>query len=389
MNLKSLVVITTSLLSLNASAVLCEAELQKNNGQTIKEFLVNGPSLTYSCSKAMRDCEIEKRMLLRQGRNRKAVCVTVTVNHRPGNGGVVTRPSRPSTRPTRPSIPSRPQPRVGTGNSSYALDRIEDILRTGGWKARQYAVEELSQYRSVRALKMALKAIGDSDADVQRSAKQTLNQIVNLMDTQRYAHQLINQLPQIMQSSGWKVRQVGAQVLGKVGTAEAIIPLLKSLSDSDSDVKTAAKNSVNNLKNSYDFVQVMNANIDSLNQYLKTSGWVTRQEVAKIMGEASMVSAVDIVLKATGDSDKDVSNSAVKSLNMLMSSYEIQYVPRHVINTMIKIYKTSGWRVRVNAVKVLAATKKEIVLNTLYDALGDSDSDVRRAAQIALDNFRY
>ena len=101
-----------------------------------------------------------------------------------------------------------------------------------------------------------------------------------------------------MNNSGWKVRQQGAKIMGMLGTAQAILPLVKFASDSDSDVRNAAKASIKTLSNSYDLPQVVKQNLSEIAQIVQTSGWSARQQMMKLLGKAKVVKSLFLIVKS-------------------------------------------------------------------------------------------
>jgi hypothetical protein len=363
--------------SVNAYAIVCEAQMVTRNGNTIESFLGSGTTERAACLRSRRECRVELNQLQNNGRRMGADCIKVGVV---GDGRV----EEPTPRPRDPREPREPRrPRGG----NYELDNIEQTIATGGWQARQYAVRDLVQYPSVRAMMIALKAMGDNDSDVRNAAQISVNQIAQMVDLQYEAYELTQALPKLMSKSGWKVRQQGAKIMGMLGTANAILPLIKFASDSDSDVRNAAKASIKTLSNSYDLPQVVKQNLPEIAQIVQTSGWSARQQMMKLLGKAKVVKSLFLVVKSTGDNDSDVRNSAVKAMKNIISGYEVQYAGQGLINKMEDLFRSGGWNVRMNAIKVLGATKNPNARHIIYDALDDSDSDVRAAAKKALRNM--
>lgn len=376
MNLNKLTMLGTTLFlatTVNANALVCESQMINQNGGTIESYLGNGNTERAACLRSRRECRVELNQLQNRGRRLGADCIKI---------GVVADGRDNPREPREPRNPRNPR-RPG----NYELDSIERTIAIGGWQARQYAARDLAQYPSVRSMVIALKTLSDSDSDVRKAAQNSLNQIKRSIDLQFDAVELMQTLPALMGQSSWKVRQEGAKIMGMLGTAEAILPLIKFASDSDSDVRAAAKASIKVLSNSYDLQRMVKQNLGELKNIIKSSGWSTRQQIMKILGKAKVIKSLVIIVKTTGDSDADVRKAAVKAMKSIINGQEIEYTGQRLINKLENLYRTSGWNVRMNAVKVLGATRNPNARNVLYDALSDSDSDVRAAAKVALRNM--
>lgn len=372
---KNLLIVSASLMAMSAHAVVCEVNMVRGNGSLIQSFRAQGIDQRISCREAQKACRLDLRLRQRSGGNRQANCELV---------GVVDTAPQPTPRP-RPT--PRPTPTPPTGNFDYQLDGIASIISHGGWRARQGAVEDLTRYPTTRALVMAIDAISDSDSDVRNSATRSAKQLINSIDMSYETIDIMQSLSPRITGGTWKQRQLVAKTLGEVATAEALIPLLPALSDSDSDVRNAAQQSISNLAQRQDLRQVVRANIDIFATLASSGGWKQRQETVKVIGEAQIPKTITILVRAIGDSDSDVRNAAVNATSILITARSFSRVSLRVIDELTDLYRSGGWKVRQQAIKALGATHNQAARNTIIRALSDSDSDVRNAANVALRNL--
>ncbi len=384
MNVGKLLVISTTLFSIQASAVVCEAQLQTQRGRSIKDFIGQGPTQSNACARAIRDCKIAQKELLSEGRNRKSECVVMSST--PGNGGVVTRPTRPS-RPTVPTIPTRPIPPVNNGGYYGELGHLERTIATGGTQARRYAVEELKEYTSLKALVIAVKALSDSDYYVRVAAQKSVSVLKSDLDLSRMSVSVIHEMSALITSGSQSVRLEAVKIVGMVETAQGILTVIDSLSDSDYYVRVAAQKSLDKLIQSYDFDSEIRINLSTYSSLALTANTNIRKKSVQMIGKANILRALPTVIKANNDSDYYVRVEASKVLNNMMNDQEIHHLPHQVLNTIKNMYYGSAKNIRMAVVKVLGATKEYSARNVLFEALDDSDYYVRVAARNALNNM--
>lgn len=373
---KVLLLLGTSFIGLSAQAVVCEVNMVRGNGNLIQPFRANGIDQRISCRDAQKACRLDLRQRQRDGRNMQATCELV--------GVINTGPLPPIPGPT-PN--PNPGPLPPMGNYDYQLDGIAQVLSSGGWRARQHAVQDLTRYPSARAIAMAVKVLNDNDSDVRSSATRAVNELINLVDMSYESIEVMQTVTPLLTSGGWKQRQAAAKVLGSVMTAEAVIPLLSALNDNDSDVRSSVQQSINKLMGEPDLKKVVRKNKQNFTSLAKSGGWKQRQATVKVLGVAQVPRTITIVVAATGDNDSDVRSAATNAMKSIFQARNYTNVNMNVISKLDELYRTGGWKVRMNAVKALGATYNPAARNTVLRALDDNDSDVRNAARVALRNL--
>lgn len=366
---KNLLVLATSLLSLNASALVCETQMIANNGNIVQSFLGEGVDTQNACRESRKDCSLELRLSQREGRRLQAKCVLI---------GIVDDYSGP----TGPSYPAPPAPAQGHGNRE--LNQLEDTLQTGGWRARQYAAVELGKFASVRALELAIDATGDTDSDVRAAATTSVNQIINNIDFSYDSVAVMQSITPMLKNGTWTKRKTAAKILGMVQTAQAIIPLIDAMGDTDSDVRSAVANSLNQLMHEPDLKQVVKDNLDIIETFAKTGSWQQKQKAMQVIEVAAINKTIVLAVEKTGDSDSDVRAAAKKAMNAIFSNNNYLRLSKNVINQLESLYRNYSWQVRQAAIIALGETRNPYAKSVVLDALDDSDSDVRNAAKKAL-----
>jgi HEAT repeat protein len=369
---KTLVAFTSAFISMNSFALVCQTNMVRGNGSLIDSFFGEGISETDACRESRKQCRLTVRRAQRNGQLTNADCILIGVV---GNGNPIPDPT------------PIPDPVPNPGNFSYELDQIEREYNQGGWRVRQTVIGDLTRFPSPRAIKIALKALKDNDSDVRRTAGNVVNQLPSLMNLDYDSIEILASITPLLNSSAWLVRQKTAVVMGKLPTAEGIIPLLGSLNDSDSDVRNSVKNSITKLSRNYDFKDMMRRNVEALKRLSNSGSWLTRQLTVKLVGESQIKRLVVIAVKLAGDSDSDVRNAASKAVRSITSSRGFDRVGLNTIEKLGSLSRASSWNTRVQAVYALGETRNYAARTYVLRALDDNDSDVRNAARIALNKI--
>ena len=329
---KSLVVLTTAFISMNSFALVCQTDMLRGNGNIINAYFGEGFSEQEACKEARKECSKALRLGQRSGQFQNANCVLV--------GLVGSTNPIPDPTPIPDPVPN-PYP-TPSGQYDYQLNQIERDYDNGGWQRRQAAIAELTRFPAPRALSIALRAMGDSDSDVRSTAGRVLRDLPRQMDLAYQAIEILDIVTPTLRSSSWIVRQASAKIIGQLQTAQGIIPLLGSLSDSDSDVRSAASTSINIIKQSQDFIQVMRSNKNVFEQILSSGGWITRQMVVRLMGESRINRYIDTVVAAMADSDSDVRSAANIAIRSITQSGNFTNLNINLIDKLGQLSRASS-----------------------------------------------
>jgi hypothetical protein len=377
---KKILLIGTSLVAMSAQAVVCEVNMVRGNGNLIQPFRAQSVDERMACREAQKACRLDLRIRQRAGRNRQASCQKI--------GVVASRPTpttRPIPGPTRPTIPRpNPRPTPQVGNFDFELDRLAQTLSNGDWRSREYAAQSLVRYPSARAIAMAIKALNDNDSDVRNAVNRSLTELISLVDMSYESISLMQQLTPMLNSGGWKQRQAAAKILGLLGTAEPIIPLISAMNDNDADVRNAVKHSINTMMQAYDLKQVVRQNKDVFASLTTTGGWKSRQIAVQILGVAKLPATIVAAVKAIGDNDTDVRNAAIAAMRSISSARNFTNLNIRLIDELAQLTRSGNWKVRMHAVETLGNTYNYAARDAVLRALDDNDADVRNAARVAL-----
>lgn len=371
---KTLLALTSAFISMNSFALVCQTNMVRGNGSLINSFFGEGTSQSIACRESRKQCRFAIRQGQRNGQFSGADCILIGVV---GNGDVG---------PTPDPVPT-PDPNPAPGQFTYELNQIERDYNSGGWRLRRTVIRDLTRFPVARSLKIALTALADSDRDVRNTANQVVNDLLNMINLSYESVEITNIVTPMLNSSSWKVRQQAAVILGKLPSAVGIIPLLSSLADSDYDVRNAVLNSIQKLRNAFDFQDVMRSNKPAVRELSKMNSWKVRQVTAQLIGFSQVSSYVLLAVKLAGDSDTDVRLAAKNAVASITSNYNFPNVGRNLIQKLGELTRASSWNVRQQAVFALGETRNYSARTYVLRALDDSDSDVRNAARIALNKI--
>jgi HEAT repeat protein len=380
MNTKVLVVMGMSLLgTVNVKAnVLCQADMLDESQMLVQNFVVEADLEREACKQAMKGCRFTLRKLQKQGLMMGGTCQKI------GLVDVAPPPVDDDLSSDDMDVPVGDQ----YGQFQYELDDLQYALSSSSWRTRLYAVKELANYPTLRALKMAIEHMADSDYDVRVAASKSVNTLKVQVIQMSHPLEVIARLEPLTKSSSWKKRLAAVKTLSQIQSAQTILVMIKMVGDSDYDVRVAAVNGLNKAMSFSDLKKVARTSKRELVDLLSSSSWKTRLNALKVLTKAKVRSTIVSVVKGTADSDYDVRVQAVKALNALTNARNYTGLSYGKINKLKDLYNTSSsWKVRMNTLKALGATLNPSVKLTLMMALDDSDYDVRVTATQELRKF--
>jgi HEAT repeat protein len=184
---------------------------------------------------------------------------------------------------------------------------------------------------------------------------------------------------QSLGSSSWDARRDAIYQLGKIPGDDVALLIINRYSDSDSDVRAAAHNELTKRSiNSAEMVRTLIAN------YERVSSWETRRLIVYQLDRLKNVTVVTnfMITVIRTDSDSDVRAAAYNAMSGRV--LDDGYLPG-----LESLAGVSSWEARRLGVYLIG----RIHTMNAYRLLGrivtnDSDSDVRSAAQSAMNNMR-
>lgn len=239
------------------------------------------------------------------------------------------------------------------------------------WSLRAYSARQIGRLGSKArgALPALLDRLSDSDTDVRREVGVAIGLVG--VDT-RHIPALVKRL----RSSSWLHRHKALELLIQIGpkarsTLPKVLPLIR---DSDNDVRLTARRCLARFG-------VRGQDKALYCSKLSSSSWVIRLYCVEALGRlgAEARDCFAKVFPLLKDSDRDVRRAASSTLEQIgvdMSCYPV----------LLKKLRDRSWVIRVRALNYLGrlGPRAERALPEVAKRLGDSDRDVRAAAQAAL-----
>jgi len=261
--------------------------------------------------------------------------------------------------------------------------QLPDLIQLGSSDGivRLRAAEALGKLGDARAVEPLITALRDDHAGVRRSATRALGQIWQLPD-----------LTQLGSSDG-TMRSKAALILGELGDARAVEPLIAALKDEHENVRSEATLALG---------LVGNVALKPLIAGLEDSDASVRQGVAEALELLEDARAVDPLIAALKDKHESVRRSATRALGHIWQLPDLTRLGSSDRRTRSKAAKALGELKDTRAVEPLIATLKDsntevrseatsavallgnAAVEPLIAALKDSDAPVRQGAAEAL-----
>jgi HEAT repeat protein len=219
-----------------------------------------------------------------------------------------------------------------------AADLMISILNEENSSKRSGAAAALGEANSIRAVYALISALSDPESDVRSIAADSLGNL-NDMDS----------LAVLVQSTSIK-------------------PLVQTLTDNSPEVRNAARNSL---------TKMGKVAVGELIQVLGEGEFLGRSEAAELLGDIGDTQAINPLIEAFKEGDKQVRYNAVLSLMKLNKT--------SCVEAFIDLLESESAEVRTDAAWALGlagdARAKNILLQTMAQ---DKDSRVRLSASKAL-----
>jgi HEAT repeat protein len=224
------------------------------------------------------------------------------------------------------------------GKAIWALGEIGDAKAVGPliWAlkdndsgVRERAKWALGEIGDARAVVPLIRALKDKDSDVRKAAKEYLGEIGDARAVEPLIQALANEyvrekaekalekigepaVEPLIQALKYEYYWVGndaaARVLGKVGNARAVKPLILAFKDRNEEYYGAEAVAVDAIK------EIGEPAVEPLIQALKDADGKVREMAAESLGKIKDVRAVEPLIQALKDKNRDVQVEAVDAL---------------------------------------------------------------------------
>lgn len=171
-------------------------------------------------------------------------------------------------------------------------------------------------------------------------------------------------------SSG--TRADAAEVLGEIGDARAVEPLIDALRDADYTVQWAAAEALGKIGDK--------KAVEPLITTLKAGDEYLRERAAEALGDIGDKKAVEPLINALKDEDESVRSSAAEALGNIGDV--------RAVEPLIDALKDEDWYARCNVADALGEIGDKKAVGPLTAALNDEDEYVRSSAETALKKIR-
>ena len=209
----------------------------------------------------------------------------------------------------------------------------------------------------------ALSKLNDNSIDI-RQAVITLSQNYDLSNSH------LETLSELVKDYRWEIRKSALKFIAKIKTQESTTILLKSLIDSDLEIRQFVCSEI--LTRS-----ISDQNLPQLEDILKNSCSSIRKLALNILGKIKSLKALNLLILTTNDTDSEIRILAKKwARNSQPSNRNLQAIAM--------IAKSTSKETRIFAIEFLDKINSSKSLAILASMLSDSKNDVSKEAFSAL-----
>ena len=238
------------------------------------------------------------------------------------------------------------------------------LANHASYPVRKRAVNLVQRIPTHAAVKLLARLLSDRDSDVHEAS-------FNALKTRALTIEDLPALTEVLKrSTSWGHRRAAIQLIATIAGDDAAHVLISSLNDHDSDVRQAGILALTHYT-------LSNSALPFLQPLLRAPGWEIRRSAVNLTATIGTSEALANIIPLTADSDQDVRNT-VKTVmaNLRLTNNEIPLLK----NLLTK----PAWEARRQAVVFIATIGSREAAEAIISALGDSDTDVRKAALAAL-----
>jgi HEAT repeat protein/predicted O-methyltransferase YrrM/protein-S-isoprenylcysteine O-methyltransferase Ste14 len=258
-----------------------------------------------------------------------------------------------------PRREARPSPSMRT------IEDLARVLKDAGDRGEKRRAAGLLAEIGEPAMEPLLALLGDRDPNVRAYSAGALGTI----DSERVVSPLIA----LLRDGDPYVRRTAAEALGRTGSSRAVDPLIAALEDPAGDMASAAARALGRIKHP-DVVP-------HLIEVLRRPEWKAVDAAAQALGELGAQEAVEPLIGCFEADPNCPYHIVGRALWKLGSE-------RAVDAWITGLKKGSWWYPRADCAAALGKNKLEKGLPPLQEALKDESPEVRRAAVLALMEFR-
>jgi HEAT repeat protein len=275
---------------------------------------------------------------------------------------------------------------------AQTISFLAEAMRDNVPEIRSAAVRGLGKI-GAHAVPTLIAALEDRKA-ARREIVETLGEIRDLRSVPILIKALKNSDPEIQIAS--------ARSLGQIGNISAIPDLIETLGDTDYSISKAAK---------YALFSIGRSAVPNLVEVMKSTEPRIRAAGAELLGSTDDERAMPVLIDAAGDKDPLVRKSVVEALGNLRSELAIPTLHQCLLDDDVNIRLAAvesfrlikgaaavsalqvalhdkDARVRTEAARRLGWLKDPVAVTALLHALNDEEATVRDSADEALKHFK-
>ncbi|MBN2026592.1 MAG: HEAT repeat domain-containing protein [Actinobacteria bacterium] len=239
----------------------------------------------------------------------------------------------------------------------------EPILLLTGMMEREH-LEDL--------IKLLLKETGDNEEMLHRG----LFLASELIGEQTYncptvTKEVIDRLERLYKNKDWHVRLAATQALRGIGGYRAVEPLIKALTDINSDVRRATAEALGNIGD--------DRAVEALVKSLRDDDWGMRQVSADALGNICGDGAVELF--------KDILKYGEEGMRQVIAQALGNIGGDRAVELLIEMIKDGDWQGRYATIQALGNIGGDRAVELLNGTLADKNSDLRWGATLALGNI--
>ncbi len=233
---------------------------------------------------------------------------------------------------------------------------------------RQSVVNLLGKVVSRSSTSVLIHALEDSNYDVRRDAN-------NVLERRALFNQDLPDLVKIYGNVNSYIRQSAVRQIGRISTPEAANILITAAEDSNYDVRRDALNFLEDWNLSDQHLSALTKLLSNPSSYIRQSG-------VRLLGKILSTDSSNLLIQALLDDNYDVRRDAYTIL-------EGRALSDQNLADLQKVLNSSNSYIRQSAVRLIGNIFSIVATSLLIPSLEDSNYDVRRDANNALERRTF
>jgi len=249
-----------------------------------------------------------------------------------------------------------------------SIKRLQNLLVSRNIIERIAAIKLIGKLGDKTSLETLINSLNSNNSKVRRASYNAILKIVN--------GESLDNIVENLNASESQIRKWSAKILfnkmKKENEEEIIIHLLNLLEDNESNVRRTAINLLSKLDNPLI--------LDRINKKLKNSpNWKMRRSCIRLLSKINSQKTLKLLIQYIHDEDFFIQNWVLKAIGRKENFENITLI--------IDLLNNKDERIKIAAIKSLAKVGDNSVISSLVEQLGDTNWEVRKATENALNNI--